>query len=369
MSVSVWARSDSYARGGQYIVAWGDGRISGGCFLVAYNGADDHCIYGSVGGYNIKGGHSPQADGLWHHVAMVTDGNVVSTYIDGKFANSADTSNGINVKSMDDVSIGQGWGSGCLDGAIDEVMIFDRALSDSEVKQIYDASNVDGVPSREGPIAFGGVDWAPLRTLFEVQGDRLVSLPKARPGFNYGHGGNGRGPWLMTNIGNEDWKDYSLQVEYCMTGIDAAFNPYGLPADCRGGGIMFHLADFKESWNESGWSTYRLGLGADGTWNLGCLYNMYCHVSSGYGEMRADGERTLAEGKGLKIDPKNGNKVRIDVRGTRIMVWVDGEKIADVNDEKMRDAIGGKTLDHGGIGFDWIHDSMGWIRNFSVTKM
>ena len=221
----------------------------------------------------------------------------------------------------------------------------------------------------EGTMAFGGVNWTPWRTAFEIQKDKLVSLPKARPGFNYGHGGNGRGPWLMSNIGNADWKNYSMEVEYCMSGVNPAFNPYGLPPDCRAGGIMFHVADLKESWNQSGWSSYRLSLSGDGSWGLGCMYNLYCRVSSGYGDWRGDGERTLAAGKGLKLDSQNGNKIRIDVRGTRIQVWVDGTRIADVQDEKMRDSIGGKTLDHGGVGFDWVHDSMGWIRNFSVKQM
>ena len=35
----------------------------------------------------------------------------------------------------------------------------------------------------------------------------------------------------------------------------------------------------------------------------------------------------------------------------------------------MRDPIGGKTLDHGGVGFGWGHDSMGWIRNFSAQSL
>ena len=95
---------------------------------------------------------------------------------------------------------------------------------------------------------------------------------------------------------------------------------------------------------------------------------MYSHAPSGNGDMRGDGERMLAQGKGLTIDPANGNKVRIEVRGPRIRVWIDGAPIADVQDEKMRDTIGGTTLDHGGVGFEWIHDSMGWIRNFSVTR-
>ena len=102
---------------------------------------------------------------------------------------------------------------------------------------------------------------------------------------------------------------------------------------------------------------------------LSCMYNMYCHVPSGHGDMRADCERPIATGKGVKIDPKNGNKFRIDVRGISIKVWVDGTQILDAQDEKMGETIGGKTLDHGGVGFSWTHDSTGWIRNFSAKRL
>ncbi|MBT7067994.1 MAG: hypothetical protein HN919_16975 [Verrucomicrobia bacterium] len=225
------------------------------------------------------------------------------------------------------------------------------------------------LPAGDGSLDFGGVKWTPLRTLFEVQGDKVVSLPKARPGFRYGHSGNGRGATLLSNVGSADWTDYSMEFEFCMRGVDRAFNPHGLAMDHRAGYIMFHLVDAKESWNESGSSTYRLSLSSDGRWGLGCSYNQYCHVASGYGNPKNDGVRSLVKGKGLNLDPHNGNTFRIDVRGTRIQIWVDGEKIADVEDEKMRDSIGGKTLDHGGVGFSTPWECMIWIRNFSAKRL
>jgi hypothetical protein len=227
----------------------------------------------------------------------------------------------------------------------------------------------DALPAGEGTLAFGGVNWLPWRTLFDVQGDKLVSLPKARPGFSYGHGGNGRGPMLMSNIGSGEWKDYSLEVEFCMRGVAPAFNPHGLPLDYRGGSILFHVADAKESWNERGSSCFAFSLGADGAWSLGCAYNFQCRVPSGWGSPFSEGNRSLAEGRGLKINPTDGNKFRIDVCGTRIQVWMDDAQIADVRDEKMSEVIGDTTLDHGGVGFQWGYDSMGWIRNFSARRL
>ena len=48
---------------------------------------------------------------------------------------------------------------------------------------------------------------------------------------------------------------------------------------------------------------------------------------------------------------------------------MDGEQIVDIRDEKMGECIGGQTLDHGGVGFHWGMDSMGWIRNFSANAL
>lgn len=224
------------------------------------------------------------------------------------------------------------------------------------------------LPAGEGPIAFGGVNWTPWRTLFEERDDKLVSRPVARQGFNYGHAGNGRGATLVTNIGSKDWQDYRIELELGMTGVDPAFNPYGLPPDYRSASIAFHVADAKESWNEKGASGYSLSLNGDGGWNLACSYNAYCTTPCGYGNPTSDGSRTLATGKGLKYNPETGHEIRIDVIGNHIRIWVDGEKIADVQDEKMRDAVGGMTLDHGGVGISWGFESMGWIRNFSVAR-
>lgn len=225
------------------------------------------------------------------------------------------------------------------------------------------------LPAGEGPLVFGGLNWTPWRTGFEVRDDKLVSLAKARPGFNYGHGGNGRGATLVTNVGSADWKDYRVEFELGMNGVDPAFNPHGLALDFRSASILFHIADGKESWNERGGSCYGLNFGGDGTWSLTCAYNSYCNVPCGYGNPTSDGNRTLAQGKGLTHDPLTGNKILLEVRGTNIRIRVDDEPIVDLHDDKMGQTLGGQTLDHGGIGFIWGFESMGWIRNFSATPL
>jgi RNA polymerase sigma factor (sigma-70 family) len=223
--------------------------------------------------------------------------------------------------------------------------------------------------SHKGMIYFGGQSWHPWRTAFTVRGNRLISLPKAAPGFKYGGGDSGRGPELWTHIGDAKWKDYRAEFEYCVTGPDSRFNPYGLPSDYHEGQIAFHVADAKESWNEKGKSMYMLAVLGNGDWELHCMCNEYCAVKSGWGDLRSDGARTLLKGKGLNVDRVNGNKFAIEVRGQRIQIWVDGDQIVDVVDDKMGQTFGGMTLDHGGVGFTWGMDAMGWVRNFSVKQL
>src|SRR5665213_1361821 len=163
-------------------------------------------------------------------------------------------------------------------------------------------------------ISFGGQNWLPWRTMFAVKDDKVMSLPRPRPGFNYGHGGGGRGPLLFSNVGNQNWKDYRAEFEFCVTGVDPSLNPYDLPLDYHDGEIWFHVADAKESWNERGVSAYILGVQGDGKWFLRCTYNEYCAVPQGFGLPVKDGERRLAEGTGLKIDREKGNKFAIEVK-------------------------------------------------------
>ena len=77
-------------------------------------------------------------DGLWHHVAVVrtnsTDGEI---YVDGSLVGSGTGP----VKSLNYVPVwigGPGFtGPFCFDGKIDDVRIYDRALSGAEVEQLY----------------------------------------------------------------------------------------------------------------------------------------------------------------------------------------------------------------------------------------
>ena len=223
------------------------------------------------------------------------------------------------------------------------------------------------LPLGEGPISFGGFNWVGWRTGFEVRDDKVLTLPKAAEGFRYGHGGHGRNAMLYTNIGNEEWDDYRIEFVYCYGPVDPTFNPHGLPSSHRVGYIRFRVADAKESWNEIGRSSYTLGLQANGDWSLSRSLNGHTPRSVGYSSWVSEGAKTLASGEGLKTDPVNGNHYVIEVKGNRITIHVDGNLLVETEDPDMHKKYSGINLTYGGVGFEWLWESMGWVRDFSAT--
>ncbi len=89
----------------------------------------------------------------WHHVVATVSGTTGKVYLDGNLDGSGDV--GSIPQNMLDVFIGRaniGCGGGCgieefFNGLIDEVRIYNRALSDSEILQLYNASLPVPAPS------------------------------------------------------------------------------------------------------------------------------------------------------------------------------------------------------------------------------
>ena len=78
-------------------------------------------------------------DGEWHHVAMVYDGANMLAYVDGDLV--------WNVEKLINTALGgfrignSRWGTNHLGGLIDEVQIFERALTAEEIKSIFNAGS------------------------------------------------------------------------------------------------------------------------------------------------------------------------------------------------------------------------------------
>ncbi|HEY5233490.1 MAG TPA: LamG-like jellyroll fold domain-containing protein [Verrucomicrobiae bacterium] len=95
------------------------------------------------------GSDRPLNDDQWHHVAACFDGNAVHCYIDGVEKGHPVKNAGPLKKSTWDLCIGNSvvdYGTGeflAYDGLIDEVRIYNRALSSAEIKALFNATSAD----------------------------------------------------------------------------------------------------------------------------------------------------------------------------------------------------------------------------------
>lgn len=217
------------------------------------------------------------------------------------------------------------------------------------------------LPPGEGPLAFGGLNWIPLRRQAELQGERLVVLKEPRPGFDYGHAGHGCGGLVFSNIGSEDWRDYRLEFTFGSAMPDQTVGPDSLL-------VKFHVVTYPENWNEDGKSHYTLEIKPNGAASLGCCYRFFCAQPVGHGNVRMSGYREIARGKGPA--PKSaGSHLVLEVQGKCIRAWLDEQPLLEVTDGKMDQPIDGATLDHGGIGLGWTSGYSGWISDFKAQKL
>ena len=91
------------------------------------------------GGFNdLQATESPES-GVWYHVAATYDGDKSCIYVNGKLSGSADWPGPIDTNEFD-LYIGENSESAgrFFSGAIDEVKIYNRALSGVEIKDHYD---------------------------------------------------------------------------------------------------------------------------------------------------------------------------------------------------------------------------------------
>ena len=82
---------------------------------------------------------------MWHHFAGTYDGATMRVYLDGQEDNfQAQTGSiGTNNENINmAITTLEGCEPGILDGKLDDVRVYNRALSPAEVKQLYQLGTV-----------------------------------------------------------------------------------------------------------------------------------------------------------------------------------------------------------------------------------
>ena len=188
-SVSVWIKPDSdfnTATTCSTIVAWGDGSTGHGSVLVT------GFPYGFIG-YNFDlwvppinnaydySVHASPTSGTWNHAAYTFDGTTMKTWLNGNLimtsemaqngggpaGGSAGPWSGLQTTPNSPLLVGTGWSWWCagaqFSGAVDNLFIYDRALSSSEI----------AVLAAPAPVAVWTFDSPSTLTRNSVSGESL----------------------------------------------------------------------------------------------------------------------------------------------------------------------------------------------------
>ena len=117
-----------------------------------YAGGDD---------YIMLAGNIVIEVGTWHYVSVTWDGNVVKLFVDGQLDTEAEYIGHLQQGQTNNVYIGKSETSADLrfDGLIDEVSIYNRALTAVEVSSLY--TTPYAMFTRPTAAAFFGVSGAP----------------------------------------------------------------------------------------------------------------------------------------------------------------------------------------------------------------
>ena len=178
MSISSWFKWDGST------VGTGDNSISiisrwsantyfgsnGKQFLLRLTNATPNIqlLISSNGSSNtIYTGSTSITSGIWHHVAVTWDTNTYKVILNGNTSSpeisQSNTNAPFNTTTTPNIVIGATYGNSAPSllqhwaGSLDEVAIFNTALSDSKIQQIYDATAVVGGVPQTANLFTGGL--------------------------------------------------------------------------------------------------------------------------------------------------------------------------------------------------------------------
>jgi len=122
-------------------------------------------------------------DGEWHHIAATYGSGGMKLYVDGNLEGVNTEFSGELPKNDDDVWIGRNYNplntSGYFKGNIDEVSMWNRALSQEEISSIY---NSNSIANKEGLVLDMNLDEArPKQWITEPAGWGYIDAPSLTP--------------------------------------------------------------------------------------------------------------------------------------------------------------------------------------------
>jgi len=152
-SVSVWVKPESYITGFNSIVSERDVGARYGWGVNLYQQSAECAIGTSASGSGGGDAYEPVGSGTilndeWHHIVCVFDGTTsLRLYVDGALS-VTDASISARTYAVDTYSsigrAGTTSNQAYFDGVIDDVRIYDRVLTPTEIKDLYDMNSTLG---------------------------------------------------------------------------------------------------------------------------------------------------------------------------------------------------------------------------------
>lgn len=166
-TVSAWVKTTEAAKS-IGIVSWGDQPSGDKWSLLVQNTTDPKGTLRLELGFGNTIATTPVNDGQWHHVACTLDSlpspssTDVKFYVDGQpDAVIGGAPVAINTVALNDVLIGTDIQNRFFDGVIDEVRIYNRALSAAEIASQFSATNQSAAAWYRRYFGNATVDWNP----------------------------------------------------------------------------------------------------------------------------------------------------------------------------------------------------------------
>jgi len=141
-TLSVWVKISYDAPAGMDIVSK-DGESLERQYLISRNQGFRTHVGDRFGKFSFYDGQTLPVLEQWYHVAQTYDGNSLKLYVNGQYESPLNISSvdGGTTNSLQPLRIGGGAPSGTspfwFAGFIDDIRIYNRALSEDEVKQLY----------------------------------------------------------------------------------------------------------------------------------------------------------------------------------------------------------------------------------------
>ena len=164
---------------------------------VYWNGGGEYRITtGSIGSFT---------NGLWHHIALTRSGVNMTLYVNGASAGSTVYAPAIDLSNFDINHIGAGPSpANFWEGSVDEVSIYDHALTPQEIADVYTAGSAGKCTNTPPPVCVtppsGLVSWWPGGgNANDIQGDNDGTL------FNGATFTSGRVGQAFSFDGNDDY--------------------------------------------------------------------------------------------------------------------------------------------------------------------